>query len=149
MREDQAKKVIDFLVSQANVCTRSAAQEHKSDSELILYKNYTARLTTKEQICEIGLVRDDWRMFCPFYANTDHCHKYIYFVFHNEQEKQHLESNMNRILLDKILEFSAAGHDVFASSVQSWDQFVFLKAGTTLEELLVTMAVHGLSADTD
>ena len=88
-------------------------------------------------------------MFCPFYANTGHCHKYICFVFRNEQEKQHLESNMNSILLDKILEFSTAGHDIFASSVQSWDLFVFLKAGTTLKKLLITMAVHGLSADTD
>lgn len=149
MREDQAKKVIDFLVSQVNVCMRSAAQAYKSDAKLVLHKNYTAKLTTKEQICEIGLVRDDQRMFYSFYANTGHCHKCIYFIFHNEQEKQHLESNMNCILLDKILEFSAAGHDVFANSVNSWDQFVFLKAGTTIEELLVTMAVHGLSADVD
>ena len=88
-------------------------------------------------------------MFCTFYANTGHCYKYIYFVIHDEQEKQHLESNMNCILLDKILKLSAAGYDVFAGSVYSWDQFVFLKAGTTLEELLVTMAVHGLSADAD
>ena len=90
-----------------------------SGVELTLHKNYTKMLTTKDQICELGLVRDDWRMFCPFYANTGHCYKYIYFVFRNEQEKQHLESNVNCILLDKILEFSAAGHDVFAGSVHS------------------------------
>ena len=81
MREDQAKKVIDFLVSQANVWTRANMQARMSGVEPTLHENYTKMLTTKDQICELGLVRDDWRMSCPFWMRPHRLFPLQVFLF--------------------------------------------------------------------